>query len=53
MSQKIEILDVMPYGFMIKNLTKNIKQFIPKELLLKRVKWGLYEVINKNNFSFG
>jgi hypothetical protein len=48
MSQKIEILDVLPIGYMVKNLTRNIKQFIPKELMLKRMQWGLYEVINKN-----
>ncbi len=53
MSQKIEILDVLPIGYKVKNITRNIKQFIPKELMLKRIKWGLYDVINKNKFSLG
>jgi hypothetical protein len=53
MSQKIEIINVMPYGYMVKNISRNIRQFIPKELMLKRIKWGLYEVINKSKFSLG
>lgn len=51
MSQKIEILDVLPYGYMVKNITRNIRQFIPADLMSKRVKWGIYDVLNKNLLS--
>lgn len=44
--QKIKILETKPYGYIVRNLTTKMKQIVPKDLLLNRMKWGLYEIIN-------
>ena len=50
--EKIEILEVKPYGYLVINITKKVKQLIPTELLQKRLKWGLYEVLNPAKLTF-
>jgi hypothetical protein len=44
--QKIKIIETKPYGYIVKNLSTKMKQLIPKDLLLKRMKWGIYEILN-------
>lgn len=46
MKERLEILEVKPYGVVVRNLTHQIKQLIPIEKFKKRFKWNLYEVIN-------
>lgn len=45
-AQQIKILETKPYGYVVRNLTTKVKQLIPKDLLLKRMKWGIYEIMN-------
>lgn len=46
MKEIIEILEIKPFGFVVKNHTRKIKQILPKEYIKKRISWGLYEIIN-------
>lgn len=50
MKEKLEILEVKPYGVVVKNLTYKFRQLIPKEKFMQRLKWDLYEIINLTNF---
>lgn len=44
--QKIKILETKPYGYIVRNLSTRMKQLVPRDLLLKRMKWGIYEIMN-------
>lgn len=46
MSQKIKIIRPVKAGYIIKILQTNHKQVIPTSVLLNRIKWGLYVMIN-------
>ncbi|HMQ06838.1 MAG TPA: hypothetical protein PKC30_06020 [Saprospiraceae bacterium] len=52
MKETIEIIEIKPYGFVVQNHTRNVKQLLPKEYLKKRLMWGLYEIINLMNFQY-
>lgn len=46
MSQKIKVIRPVKAGYIIKILKTNQSQVIPTSLLLNRIKWGLYIMIN-------
>lgn len=50
MKEKLEILEIRPYGVVVRNLTYKFRQLIPVEKFKKRLKWDLYEIINIANF---
>lgn len=50
MKEKLEILEIRPYGIVVHNLTYKFRQLIPVEKFKKRLKWEFYEIINLAKF---
>ncbi len=46
MKEKIMILEEKKFGYVVMNLTHKAHQLIPYEKLVKRIKWGMYELVN-------
>jgi len=46
MKERIIILEENSFGFVVMNLTHKVQQLIPYDKLLKRAKWGIYEIVN-------
>ena len=46
MKERIMIIEEKSFGFVVMNLTHKAQQLIPYDKLLKRVKWGMYEIVN-------
>ena len=46
MKEKIAIIEENSYGIIVLNITKKVKQFIPMDKFIKRVNWGIYEIVN-------
>ncbi|MDA9774190.1 hypothetical protein N9B82_04460 [Saprospiraceae bacterium] len=46
MKERIAIIEERSYGLIVLNITKKVKQFIPMEKYIKRVNWGIYEIVN-------
>jgi len=46
MNQKIKILEAVNAGYIIKILDTKYTQVIPAATLIKRIKWGIYILIN-------
>jgi len=46
MNKKIKIIEAINAGYVIKHMETQFIQVIPTKLLLKRIKWGIYTLIN-------
>lgn len=46
MPQEVKIIEAVNSGYLIKNLHTKSNQLIPAKLLLNRIKWGIYTLIN-------
>lgn len=46
MKEKIAIIEEKAYGYIVINITKKVKQIIPFDKFVKRVNWGIYELVN-------
>ena len=46
MNKKIKIIEAINAGYVIKHMETQFVQVIPAKLLLKRIKWGIYTLIN-------
>jgi len=53
MKELIEILEVKPFGIVVRNHTLKIKQLLPADYIKKRLSWGLYEIMNAGKFQLG
>lgn len=45
-TQKVAIIEENNYGIIILNITKKVKEFVTIDRFIKRVNWGLYELVN-------
>ena len=46
MKERIAIIEEKSYGLIILNITRKVKQFVPMDKFVKRVNWGIYELVN-------
>lgn len=46
MKERIMILEEKSFGYVVMNLTHKAQQLIPYDKLVKRIKWGMYELVN-------
>lgn len=46
MREKIAIIEENAYGLIILNITRKVKQFVTMDKFIKRVNWGIYELVN-------
>jgi len=42
----LKILKKSAQGVVVKNLKTKFNQFIPNEIFLRRIQWGIYEISN-------
>lgn len=46
MKERIAIIEEKSYGLIVLNITRKVKQFVPMDKFVKRVNWGIYELVN-------
>lgn len=46
MKDKIAIIEENKHGLIILNISRKVKQFVTTEKFVKRVNWGIYELVN-------
>lgn len=46
MKEKIAIIEENTHGMIILNITRKVKQFVTMDKFIKRVNWGIYELVN-------
>lgn len=46
MKEKIAIIEENMHGIIILNISRKVKQFVTVDRLIKRVNWGIYELVN-------
>jgi len=46
MKERVAIIEEKAYGLIVLNITKKMKQFVPMDKFIKRVNWGMYELVN-------
>lgn len=46
MKEKIAIIEENKHGLIILNISRKVKQFVTMDKFIKRVNWGIYELVN-------
>lgn len=46
MKLPLKILTTNAQGVIVKNLKTKLNQFIPYEIFIRRIQWGIYEISN-------
>jgi len=50
--EKVLFVDKKDAGYVVKHLNSNTIHLIPEYMLIRRMEWGLYELINKEQLPF-